>query len=183
MNTIKFPIMQKQMKSLFGKPVNNKEFKNKNLKFISLDEFENSILHIKGFEDYKNQSGFWGHYLIEVPIQNVFRDLIKESLIDQIYSFDGCFNIRTMKSNPNNFSVHSWGFAVDINANTNAYGDDDYEMSDEIVRVFAKYGFESGVLWDTPDGMHFQLCWIHDWNDDDVRSEYEDETLLPAKYI
>jgi len=91
-----------------------------------------------------------------VPLGHAFQNIITRGLIDQLKTFDGCFNIRkkTQGSTP---SLHSWGIAIDINAAWNGY-DKKPTMSKELVACFTDSGFDWGGNWSIPDGMHFELA-------------------------
>ena len=92
---------------------------------------------------------------------------MERKLANKIKTFDGCKNVREMKNGSGHWSVHSWALAFDLNALTNAYGDRDFDMPDEVAVCFAEEGFEWGGLWSTPDAMHVQLCHIRDWSQDE----------------
>ena len=80
------------------------------------------------------------------------------NLQDLIKTWDGCFNIRKKRGSAST-SLHSWGYAVDINAAWNRFGKQP-TMPASIVRCFEKNGFDWGGHWKVPDGMHFQLAEI-----------------------
>jgi hypothetical protein len=90
------------------------------------------------------------------PLIAAFGNIINRKLIGELKTFDGCFNIRTKRggSSP---SLHSWGVAIDINANWNRMGSKP-TLSPELVACFTEAGFDWGGYWATPDGMHFQLA-------------------------
>ena len=67
----------------------------------------------------------------------------------------GCFNIRRAR-NGVYMSLHSWGLAVDVDANWNRLGQRPV-ISAGVVACFTDAGFEWGGTWERPDGMHFQL--------------------------
>ncbi|MEW6326879.1 MAG: M15 family metallopeptidase [Thermodesulfobacteriota bacterium] len=56
------------------------------------------------------------------------------------------------------WSVHSWAIAIDVNAAWNAFGQRDFEMSEEFAACFEEVGFVWGGRWSKPDAMHFQYC-------------------------
>ena len=89
------------------------------------------------------------------PLTIAFGNIIVRGLIDQVKTWDGCFQIRRKKTNES-MSLHSWGLAIDINAAWNGL-DKVPTMSKELVACFTDAGFDWGGLWKTPDGMHFQL--------------------------
>lgn len=146
-------IYQHDLKKLFGDPrsAQAKSF----LGMIDLTQFD--LSQVTGLKGGK----FYGHKLLQEPLVKVFQSLQDSGLLEELETFDGCYNVRAMKGNPNNFSVHSWGLAVDFNAADNPYGGEP-SFSDELVECFTANGFEWGGNWSTPDGMHFQLPHIRD---------------------
>ena len=52
-------------------------------------------------------------------------------------------------------SRHTWGIAVDINEDTNRYGDAPTQ-DPRLVAIMARSGFSWGGVWLVPDGMHFE---------------------------
>lgn len=89
------------------------------------------------------------------PLERSFIAIRDRGLIDQIKTWDGCFNIRSKKAGKSP-SLHSWGVAIDINAAWNGFGKKP-TMSSELVQCFLESGFDWGGEWSKPDGMHFQL--------------------------
>lgn len=89
------------------------------------------------------------------PLGLAFENIISRGLVDQLKTFNGCFNIRK-KFEGKTPSLHSWGVAVDINAAWNGYGKKP-TLSKELVACFTEAGFDWGGNWSRPDGMHFQL--------------------------
>jgi hypothetical protein len=92
------------------------------------------------------------------PLQTAFENIIQRGLIDELKTWDGCFNIRK-KRGATSPSLHSWGIAIDINAAWNGFGKEP-TMSAELVACFKDAGFDWGGEWSRPDGMHFQLATI-----------------------
>lgn len=90
------------------------------------------------------------------PIQKAFRNLIVRNKVDELVTWDGCFNIRRKRGGLS-ASLHSWGLAVDVNAAYNRMGRKP-ALSPEFVRCWTDAGFEWGGTWRIPDGMHFQLA-------------------------
>ncbi len=95
--------------------------------------------------------------LLKPKLIRAIRNAIERNLTREIKSWDGCFNIRKSKGNKNKYSLHSWGVAIDINAETNGYGEEP-QMSAELVKCFTDAGFEWGGNWAISDGMHMQLA-------------------------
>jgi len=72
----------------------------------------------------------------------------------------GCFAPRRKRVN-NDLSVHSWGAAVDINADTNPLSMDGImrrDIPDKWICEFMKRGWVWGGLFSKPDCMHMQFC-------------------------
>ena len=91
-------------------------------------------------------------------LSNAFKKLIDTNCVDELKTWDGCFNIRK-KRGLSSMSLHSWGLAVDVNAFENGLGQNP-KLSKEFVECFTSSGFEWGGFWKRKDGMHFQLAKI-----------------------
>jgi len=107
-----------------------------------------------------------------VPVLDKFFRIVHErNLIDQIFTWDGCYNLRVIRGYEDKYkqvfktspidamkylSVHSWACAFDINAAWNRLGVKP-TLSQEIVQA----GKDSGLIWGgdfkRQDGMHFEL--------------------------
>lgn len=92
------------------------------------------------------------------PLQTAFKNIIDRGLINELKTWDGCFNVRN-KRGASSWSLHSWGIAIDINAAWNRFGKKP-TMTPELVKCFTDAGFDWGGTWRKPDGMHFQLSKI-----------------------
>jgi hypothetical protein len=73
--------------------------------------------------------------------------------------YAGCYVPRFISHDPTrSLSYHSWGVAIDINAENNAFGaPPDQDMA--LVDAMEAQGFQWGGRWDVPDGMHFE--WLY----------------------
>lgn len=89
------------------------------------------------------------------PLSQALLNVINHGLVDQLKTWDGCFNIRKKRGAVSS-SLHSWAVAIDINAAWNGFGKTP-TMSPEFVKCFTDAGFDWGGTWSKPDGMHFQL--------------------------
>lgn len=74
----------------------------------------------------------------------------------------GCFNPRPKRVS-GDLSVHSWGAAVDVNADTNplapaAGAPVVKDIPDAWIAAFKAAGFTWGGDFHRPDPMHFQFC-------------------------
>ncbi len=92
------------------------------------------------------------------PLTMVFKKLIQTKAVNELKTWDGCFNIRK-KRGLTSMSLHSWGIAVDVNAFENGLGQKP-KLSDLFVSCFTTSGFDWGGKWTRSDGMHFQLSKI-----------------------
>jgi len=89
------------------------------------------------------------------PLMQALSNIIDRGLVDELKTWDGCFNVRKKRS-LKSLSLHSWGIAIDINAAWNGLGKEP-TMSVRLVKCFTDCGFEWGGTWSRKDGMHFQL--------------------------
>lgn len=92
------------------------------------------------------------------PLQRAFQNLIATGHVNELKTWDGCFNIRK-KRGLTSMSLHSWGIAVDVNAFENGLGREP-KLSAGFVKCFTDAGFHWGGTWTRKDGMHFQLATI-----------------------
>lgn len=92
------------------------------------------------------------------PLEMAFKNLISRGFVNELKTWDGCFNIRNKRglSSP---SLHSWGIAVDLNAFENGLNQIP-KLSAGFVKCFTDAGFDWGGTWTRKDGMHFQLSKI-----------------------
>lgn len=86
-----------------------------------------------------------------------FHTLREEGLWSDLKTFGGCYVARQKRSQPDAWSTHTWGVAVDLDVLNNKLGEEP-RISPAIVQVFEAFGFTWGGRWRRPDGMHFQLC-------------------------
>lgn len=92
------------------------------------------------------------------PLSEAFKKLIETKAVNELKTWDGCFNIRK-KRGLSSMSLHSWGLAVDMNAFENGLGQTP-KLSKQFVECFTSSGFDWGGTWKRKDGMHMQLTKI-----------------------
>lgn len=92
------------------------------------------------------------------PLSIAFKKLIDTKCVNELKTWDGCFNIRK-KRGLTSMSLHSWGIAIDVNAFENGLGQNP-KLSSLFVSCFTTSGFDWGGTWTRKDGMHFQLSKI-----------------------
>lgn len=93
-----------------------------------------------------------------IPLTWAFSKLISTGAVNELKTWDGCFNIRK-KRGLASMSLHSWAIAVDVNAFENGLNQTP-KFSKEFVECFTSSGFDWGGIWQRKDGMHFQLSGI-----------------------
>ena len=89
------------------------------------------------------------------PLTYAFNNLIKRGHVNELKTWDGCFNIR-QKRGSSSASLHSWGVAIDVNAAWNRMGQKP-SLSPGFVKCFTDAGLDWGGEWAVPDSMHYQL--------------------------
>jgi len=92
------------------------------------------------------------------PLEAAFKALIATGCVNELKTWDGCFNIRK-KRGLASMSLHSWAIAIDVNAFENGLGVTP-KLSPKFVKCFTDNGFDWGGTWQRKDGMHFQLAKI-----------------------
>lgn len=147
----------------WGEPKNDTKWQSKimqlwypdtQLTFEELNEYRESCL----------PSRIFMNKIMIIPFTNVIKELIKQDLLNEIKTWDGCFFIRKMKiikngkiTFSNKYSLHSWGIALDIDASWNQLGNCKPKLNKKIVKIFKDNNFDWGGDFKSCDGMHFQL--------------------------
>lgn len=90
-----------------------------------------------------------------MPLSKAFQELIRTGHVNELKTWDGCFNIRK-KRGLSSMSLHSWGIAIDVNAFENGLNQTP-KLSPGFVKCFTDNGFNWGGNWTRKDGMHFEL--------------------------
>lgn len=109
------------------------------------------------------------------PLTLAFKNLIVRGYVDELKTWDGCWNYRTIRGYEKKYdalmkagkeeaairylSIHSWARAIDVNAAENGLGKKP-KLSAGFVKCFTDAGFEWGGKWKRLDGMHFQLSFL-----------------------
>lgn len=93
-----------------------------------------------------------------VPLTKAFTNLIQRGFVNELKTWDGCFNIRAKRGLASK-SLHSWGIAIDVNAFENGLGQKS-KLSPGFVKCFTDAGFTWGGTWRSSDPMHFELSEI-----------------------
>jgi hypothetical protein len=107
------------------------------------------------------------HKKVAQAFLNVFNELLNtygEKKINEleINDFGGCFTYRLMRGSNTKLSAHSWGTAIDLDANRNTlketavtarFARPEYKP---MIDIFEKHGFASLGRLKNYDWMHFQ---------------------------
>ena len=95
-------------------------------------------------------------------IENPLRDALTACLaLNDGYCIQhlGCFAPRAKRGHPDQMSLHSWGIAVDINADQNPRGNPMVrDIPDAWVHAFEAVGWTWGGRFPTADPMHLQFA-------------------------
>lgn len=116
-------------------------------------------MEMKCFPLRDGKRGFRCHKLLVKKFQSVFNELVAIGVDQLIKTYDGCWVVRKITgSSSGNLSLHSWGIAIDLNADLgNSFGDSTPAMDKRVVAVFKKHGFFwGGDYHGNKDGMHFE---------------------------
>ncbi len=103
-------------------------------------------------------TAIYGHRKLAEVFPEVFQEIERQGLKDQVRTYGGCFNYRTKRTS-GKLSTHTWGIALDLNPDTNAQGKAG-DMDPGVVEIFRSFGFKWGGDWAgrAKDPMHFQFC-------------------------
>ncbi len=113
------------------------------------------------------------HQAMVQPLSNAFAALIRSGAIEELRTWDGCYNPRPVRGREKEFekfmtaknyiqaskfaSLHYWGLAIDVNQAWNQLHKKP-TLSTMFVECFTKNGFDWGGNFTRLDGMHFQLA-------------------------
>jgi len=83
------------------------------------------------------------------------------------HKYDGSFNFRPMRGG-HALSMHSYGIAIDFDADENQFGSHHalFKPDSLIVKAFEEEGWIWGGHWAKPDNMHFQAARVHALTDE-----------------
>lgn len=137
-------------------------------------EFERDWMTFCYLVDHNNvtPSRIYCHKRMVEPLTNAHKNLIRTGAIQELKSWDGCYNPRPIRGYENVFkrylndgnleeaakylSKHSWAIAIDVNAAWNRLGMKP-TLTPKFVKCFTDAGFSWGGHFKRLDGMHFEL--------------------------
>lgn len=112
------------------------------------------------------------HRLLPHVLEPAFKALIKTGYVDELKTWDGCWNNRPMRGYEKRYkalveagqldkawrllSIHAWAAAVDVNASENGLGVKP-KLSTGFVKCWTDAGMDWGGKFKRLDGMHFQI--------------------------
>ena len=113
---------------------------------------------VLSWDHSKLVSSFTCHRRLAKVFTSVLGEMVERGLQGKVRSFSGCFAFR-MQRTGHKLSTHSWGIAIDLNAETNQLGTPG-DMDAGVIEVFRRAGFKWGGDWvgTGKDPMHFQFC-------------------------
>lgn len=91
------------------------------------------------------------------PLTKAFKNLIERGFVNELKTWDGCYNPRLQRGSKTKWSIHSWALAFDCNAAWNQLNMKP-TLSPGFVKCITDAGFDWGGTWKRLDGMHFQLA-------------------------
>lgn len=150
-------LVQEKFIQRFGNPLLDKiTFEKKFMKVFNYSETITTNIPSLGKSIYCNINFY--------PIYEKFLlELISRNLHTEIKTNDECYQVRSIRGS-NEISIHSWGMAVDLNANDNPLGMDRETAIKEGLTPFTQ-GFQQTALdiglvcgydFSRKDGMHFE---------------------------
>ena len=92
------------------------------------------------------------------PLLKALAAVKAAGLLHELVSFDGCFQIRTVRGSTTSMSAHSMGLAIDLSAKDNGLGVVG-NLTPAFVKCFKDQGFDHGGDFSRKDGMHLSFCW------------------------
>lgn len=95
------------------------------------------------------------------PLAKALADVQQKHLHTLLKLYSGCFNIRMVRGNNSLFSAHSYGLAIDLNADDNGLGSTHggFYNHPDFVKCFTDQGFAwGGNFHGRKDPMHFSYC-------------------------
>lgn len=89
-------------------------------------------------------------------VRAAMREVVNEGLEELIQGYAGCYAARHTLGEPSaSLSHHSWGIAIDINAEANPFGAEP-RQDRRLVRIMERWGMIWGGRFIVPDGHHFE---------------------------
>jgi hypothetical protein len=100
---------------------------------------------------------FFAHRRLVSTFTAAFAEIDRLGLRASIHSWGGIYNFRPVRGG-RSLSLHAFGAAIDLNAETNGLGEEG-DMDPRVVQVFEHFGFFwGGNFRSRPDPMHFQYA-------------------------
>lgn len=103
----------------------------------------------------KPMKELWVNADMVEPLEAALTNLRQANCLQEIKTFDGCFNIREIRGVAGKMSTHSYALAIDLNASQNPLGAPS-QWSQDFVKCFTSVGFIWGGDFKRVDAQHFQ---------------------------
>ena len=96
---------------------------------------------------------------IASPLRRALDSVVVRGLANLLFTYDGCFCIRGVRGVVGALSTHSYGLAIDLNAQTNPLGATTFTKDAGVIECFQAEGFDWGGKFKRCDPMHFSYAW------------------------
>jgi len=110
-----------------------------------------------GWDKSKLARGCRVNHVIADEVDRVCKLLWKEGLWPRLRTYDGGYAFRAQRGSSTKMSLHSYGAALDFNAESNQLGTAG-DMDPGVVQLFESCGWTWGGRWRRPDPMHFNFA-------------------------
>lgn len=110
-----------------------------------------------GWDLTKLARGARVHQVVSAEVDEVFDALARADLWRRLRTYDGGYAWRTQRGSTKKPSLHSFGAALDFDADTNRMGTRG-DMDPRVVEVFEGHGWTWGGRFKRPDPMHVQFA-------------------------
>ncbi len=157
---------------VFGKPDGTAGWEARHIGFCDLSDLRDKVGHLyypagdKRLDFFGTRLnpytgdrgyGFACNRAVETAFHALFAAWAKADVLRWLRTFDGSYIYRATRGS-GSLSPHSYGMAIDLDAQWNqlGWGPEQYEMHPDVVAIAEQLGFTWGGRFSRPDAMHFQ---------------------------
>lgn len=127
------------------------------IKWMKLVEMPSVMRNVLNTRNGKPVTTIYCNKDMERQLITTIELLHMRKLLNEIKTYDGCFNMRYVRGFPGQMSTHSYGLAIDFNAAQNPLGGKS-AWSKEFVDTWKEMGFVwGGDFKSRSDAQHFQF--------------------------
>lgn len=91
-----------------------------------------------------------------IPLMIALDNVKTRGLLNELKTFDGCYEVRDIRGIPGKMSAHSYAMAIDVNASQNPLGKQGL-MTLPFIQCWKDAGFVWGGDFSRRDAMHFSM--------------------------